>query len=106
LKVFEKEEFRKKVVEWMVGKGQYRRKLDDLVTDITGGEDWWPSGLPDMRVNREFRGQYIKENWSEGLVRHGKSYYRIAIENVFGLYHVVRLERVSGRAHGGRRLDD
>lgn len=96
MKVFEKEEFQKKAVWWMVRKGQWRRNLAQLMSDITGGEDWWPRGLPDMRVNREFREQFMKENWSGGLVRHGKSYYRIVIENVLGLYYAVRLEKVAG----------
>ena len=95
MKVFEKEEFQKKAVRWMVGKGQWRRKLDQLMSDITGGEDWWPKGLPQLPVNRSNRQEYVKQEWSGGLVRYGKKYYRIVIESVLlGRYYVARLGKV------------
>lgn len=92
--VFEKAEFLKKAVEWMVSREQVRLNLSTLISDITGGEDWWPLGLPQLSVNRDSREEYIKQEWSREIVRYGRSYYRLVIENVLGLYYAVRLEKV------------
>ena len=97
MKVLKKKQFLKKAVRWMVDHGQQRRELSTLILDFTNREDWWPYGLPLLPVNRRNREEYIKQEWTGDLVRYKRSYYRLAIENVLGLYYAVRLEKVKSK---------